>query len=196
MKHVLILSTAGLVLLTLVACGVRATGGSANEMLNNPLYAEWYYKDLVEDMMNMEIQNDPITQDEKKKAVIDATRQDALELAKEATKRRQTGVSGHFTPGQENVQGQALLLSGILYLGPDFDAVPGPSLHLYLTTAVDPRDLKFPDPTALDLGVLHGPYGAQAYLLPRAQQDLLYRSVVLWDTKLDRLYGFAQLAGQ
>ena len=179
-----------------MACGLRTSGSANSDVLRNPLYAEWYYKDLVEDMMNLEIQNDPIMQDEKKKAVIDATRQDALEHAKAATKRRQSGLSGHFTAGQEDSKGQVLLLSGILNLGPDFDVVPGPSLHLYLTTAVDPRDIKFPDPSALDLGVMHGPYGAQYYLLPRGQQDMLYRTVVLWDSKLERIYGFAQLSGQ
>ena len=139
--------------------------------------------------------NDPeIVKDKAKSAAIDAIREDALEKAQEQTRKRREGIFGYFVTIHEPVEGQALLMNNTLYIGPSFMTVPGPSLHIYLTTVVDPRDTKFPDATSIDLGLLSSPYDEQVYRLPsNAKNPEKYRTVVLYDTKLQRLYGFVQL---
>jgi len=68
-------------------------------------------------------------------------------------------------------------------------------LHVYLTNAVDPRDVAFPDPSAKDIGLIASPYGAQSYALALTPDELKkYRTVVLLDRELNRIYGFAQLS--
>ena len=92
--------------------------------------------------------------------------------------------------------GQALALEGHLYFGPTFLTLPGPSLHVFMTKAVDPRDVAFPDPSAVDLGLLKTPYGTQSFDMPATVTLPGYRTVVLWDTRLKRLSAFAQLKVQ
>ena len=62
---------------------------------------------------------------------------------------------------------------------------------------VDPRDVVFPDITSIDLGRIDYPYGAMS-LPVHAKADAAknLRSVVLWDAKLKRLHGFAQLSAR
>lgn len=65
---------------------------------------------------------------------------------------------------------------------------------MYVSNAVDPRDVNFPDDTAIDLGQLESPYGMQRYSVPGAEEEVQqYRTVVLFDKSLERIYGFAQL---
>lgn len=176
--------------LMLTAC----TGATAlDNHFENPLYAEWYYQDLVDEMVELVLREDPLTKDEKKLSIIDDTRRNALQLQKEAEAQQNEGLMGGFVSDIATTRGEALLLENMLYLGQDFDTIPGPSLRLYLTTAVDPRDAAFPDETAIDLGALKNAYGAQAYALPENDEEVNYRTLVLWDEKLERLYGFAQL---
>ncbi|MBI1934776.1 hypothetical protein HYS30_03875, partial [Candidatus Peregrinibacteria bacterium] len=92
------------------------------------------------------------------------------------------------------VRGMALLSGNTLYLSPDFEGTPGISLHLFLTTVVDPRDVKFPDADVVDLGPLKSAYGAQAFPATLPLNPILYRTAVLWDTALERLIAFAQLS--
>lgn len=181
----------------LSSCGGSAKSDAA--LLDNPLYAEWYYKDLVENMMGLQIQADPIVKDSAKKSIIDRVRKDSLAKAQEATARRDEGKYGILKPVQHAAQGQVLMLDSMLFFGPDTNVVPGPELHVFVTPVQDPLggtgSIKaFPDASAIDLGVIANPYGASAYRLPENLPDI--RSVVLWDVKLERIYAFAQLQVQ
>ena len=89
--------------------------------------------------------------------------------------------------------GEVVYVPNMLHFGTKFESSPGVSLRVYLTTVVDPRDVVFPDDTALDLGTLKNAFSAQSYNVPEVENPKLYRTAVIWDTKLDRLYGFAQL---
>lgn len=168
------------------------------ERLNNPLFSEYYYDDLVQRMVDIEIgserkDNAELLGDSARKSIMDETRRSALAAAKEAVGRQAEGRIGSFIPVAEFVKGEVLLLPEALYFGPDFDASPGPQLHLFLTTAVDPRDSTFPDETAIDIGRLENAYGAHEHSLPTLENRDALRTVVLFDSALQRLYGFAQL---
>ena len=96
-------------------------------------------------------------------------------------------------PINEYAKGDFLYIDDTLYVGTLFEIDPLPGLHVYLTTVVDPRDVEFPDDTAMDLGPIQTAYGAHAYEVPSVENPLLYRTVVLWDNELGRLHSFAQL---
>ena len=164
------------------------------QQLANPLYAEQYYDILLDRMVELDIQDDPLMQDASKAALVDNTRLDALKKAKEATQRQREGTIGQFIGASEEVRGEALYVDNMLYFGPTFETYPGPELHVFLSTVVDPRDVAFPDDTSMDLGRVESAFGAQSMAVPEVENPLLYRTVALWDTKLERLYGFAQLA--
>ena len=182
----------------LASCGTAVTRNGESSLLDNPLFAEWYYKDLVENMMNLEIQNDPLVKDAAKKSLIDDTRTSALAKAQEATAKRQRGMYGIINPVSLDAKGQVLLIDGTLYFGPDTTVLPGPSLHVFLSLSLDPRSASgataFPVASDSDLGVLRNPYGASTYAVPANAKNA--RSVVLFDTKLKRIYAFAQLRTQ
>ena len=166
------------------------------DQLRNPLYAEYYYDDLTNQMINLALRDDPVMDDDAKRALVDRTRTRALEHSALALKEQDRGLRGIFQSEQDLVLGDALLLDGVLYLSPTFDAAPGPSQGLYLTAAVDPRDGDFPDASAVRLGGLKNQYGAQSFdvskLGPASGSGSL-RTLVLWDDELGLLYGFAQL---
>lgn len=163
--------------------------------LHNPLFADWYFNDLVDRMVDLEIQEDPLLADPLKRKIAEETRKQALENAKEARKIQRKGFEGSFQPLLEFAKGDVLYLGNTIYLSPEFNTVPGPSLHIFLSTVVDPRtEGSFPDPTALDLGPIKSPYGAHSYSVPPVDNPILYRSIVLYDTSLERLYGLAQLS--
>ena len=174
--------------------GCSAARPTLSDHMTNPLFAERYGEELVNRMTELEIQKDPLIENAEKKAVIDQVREQWMERAKKARDVQREGATGEFAEMKEYVRGRALLLGNTLYLSTTFESEPGPSLHLYLTTAVDPRDIAFPDPTAVDLGELQSPYGAQTVAVPNVKDFSILRTLVLWDTTLDRLYGFAQLS--
>ncbi len=190
-------STLFLLCLTL---GLTACGGSVamsddlQTRLQNPLTAKRYWAETVERMSLLQIHKDKALEDQRTAAVVESAKQDALAKEHEADARIGAGLIGQFLTISEDTEGQALLAEGTLWLGTDFAAYPGLNLHLYLTEAVDPRDAEFPDKTALDLGLLRSPYGAQSYALPEEDKTTPYRTAVLWDVRLGRLYGFAQLS--
>lgn len=195
MKNVRIL---GLVSLPLFLVACTSTSGTPDAGLkNNPLYAEWYYNELTETMMNLEIQQHPIVKDPQKKEAIDAARQDALAKSQEAVKQKESGQFGTLLSVEEEGVGTVLFLNNVLYFGPDTSVVPGVELHVYVSPVIDPRTEsgvtigKFPDASAIDLGVFTTTYGASAYTVPANHPDL--RTVVLWDKALDRIHSFAQL---
>jgi len=163
-------------------------------LMENPLFVERYAEELVDSMAEMKIQNDPILEESGKEAVIDTTRVFWMERAKEARRAQLEGRSGVFLPAKEFAKGEVLFLGQTLFFDTLFEATPGPELHVYFTTIVDPRDVEFPDETAIDLGVIQSAYGAQSYELPVLENPILYRTVVLWDAQLERVYGFAQIS--
>lgn len=187
--------------LSLAACG-NAVGlplhdTSLQDQLRNPLYAEFYYQDLVETLVSLSLQDDPILQEPGVRAIVDRARVRALEHANLAEKAQDKGRRGGFIGDRQWAGGEALLLDDVLYVGPTFDSAPGPKLSMYLTTLIDPRDADFPDDTAVRLGLVKNQYGAHAYEVPggtpRTGTGAL-RTAVLWDDELGLLYGFAQLS--
>lgn len=188
-----------LILLAACARGPAVSDETA-ALLQNPLYAEYYQEDLVDYLVSLEIQNDPLTQQEETREMLDEARQHAIGLAREATQKQTQGRGGRIISDSELSRGEALLLEDTLYLGPDFDTVPGLELHLFLSTVVDPRDGVFPDPSATDIGQIQTAYGAQTYAVPAAPSSgtgsaaaLPWRTLALYDVQLQRLFGFVQL---
>ncbi len=178
--------------------GIPERDTSLNDLLRNPLYAEHYYDDLTEHMVNLSLHQDPILLVPSIQKTVDRTRSRSLQHATLAKKAQDQGSRGSFLSDRSLVSGEALFLHNILYFGPTFNATPGPSLSVYLTTTIDPRDAAFPDPTAVRVGGVHNHYGAQSYAvaaekLPTGTGTTL-RTVVLFDDELELLYGFAQLS--
>lgn len=183
-----------LLLLPLSACrGTSPASLTLEQHLQNPLFAEAYGDLLSERMTNLIIQNDPLLQESGKTSLVDKANSRAVSLAKEATAKQREGLTGEFIGDKEFTKGEVLLLGDTLYLGPTFETSPGTELHLYLTTVVDPRDVTFPDPSSVDIGPLQSIWSDQWYAVPEDGADFVFRSVVLWDKELERLYGFAQL---
>ena len=180
--------------LALSGCATTQYSPDREALLSNPLYAEILAENMVDTMVNLEIYNDPILEDEEKKQIADSTKEQWLAAAKVARALQREGAKGQFIPMKEYAEGEVLLLENNVHFSTFFNTVPGPSLHVFLSKAVDPRDVRFPDESALDLGEMTVPYGAQSYAVPETDALQEYRTVVLWDTELDRLYAFAQIS--
>ncbi len=196
MKKLLPVLTATLIV---TGCGngiaLPSRDTSLQEELNNPLYAEYYYDDLTEQMVRLALDEDPLLQDPNVRSIVDHTRTRSLEHANVAMKQREKGIEGIFLSDRELVLGEALLLEDVLYFSPTFDCAPGPKLNVYLTEKVDPREGSFPDETAVFVGPVKTQYGAQSFKIPTRTHTGTgtLRTVVLWDDELELLYGFAQL---
>jgi len=184
--------------MTLTACTQSLQEPSHTESLDsrlsNPLFAEQYYEALVQRMVELAIQEDPILEDESKALIIEKARRDGLKKSNAAEQKQLPGNFGEFVGAKEFTRGAALYVKDMLFFGSGFETDPGPKLHIFLTTIVDPRDVTFPDETAMDLGLLMSPYGAQRYAVTPVENPTLYRTVVLYDKALERVYGFAQLS--
>jgi len=165
-----------------------------DQRLENPLFAEHFAKILVLRMTEIEIQKDPILEDEKKRRIVEETKKHWMEVDREARKIQREGISGEFIGIKEYALGEVLLLDSMLYIGPTFELDTGPEVHLFLSNVIDPRDIEFPDEESLSLGPLQSPFGAQRYELPPELDLSVIRTVVLWDMKLERILGFAQLS--
>ena len=186
---------ASFALLALTACQNtdESQEHTLDYLLENPLYAERYAESMVDTMVNLEIYNDPTIEDETKREIAEKAKITWLEIAQEARKEQRKGSIGQFIPAQEYAAGEVLYLNDTIFLAPDFDSSVGPSMHFFLTTAVDPRDVEFPDETAIDVGEIRSNLGTGRYDVPEVEDPKAYRTLVLWDTKLERIYGFAQL---
>ncbi len=194
MKHSpLVLSAAFLATLSLSACGSQA-GTTIAEENQNPLVASRYGDELADSMANLVIQNDEIIKDPIARSAIDAQITFGKQLGTDARQVQAQGMKGTLIPIKMEMAGDALYVSDMLFLASDFSTKPGPELHVLLSTAVDPRDIAFPDPSVIDLGVIQSIYGAQQYRVPHQKNPMLYRTLVLFDRKLSRIYGFAQLS--
>lgn len=178
--------------------GMPERDTSLNDLLRNPLYAEYYYDDLTEHMMNISLQNDPILESPNVLATVDRTRTRSLQHANLAKKAQDQGSRGSFLSDRSLVSGEALFLDDVLYFGPTFNAAPGPSLSVYLTTTIDPRDAAFPDETAVRIGSIKNQYGAQSFDVASRKKPTGtgagLRTVVLFDEELTLVFGFAQLS--
>ncbi|MDD5623862.1 MAG: DM13 domain-containing protein [Candidatus Peribacteraceae bacterium] len=166
------------------------------ERLKNPLFTERYAEEMVGRMVDLEMRKDPILENERMKKFVDYTRTKWLSEAKEAKKEQRKGIYGPWLTIGEEVRGEVLYLNDTLFFSTTFDTPPGPSLHVFLSTVTDPRQGPFPDETSIDLGELPSPYGAQAIPVPKDESWETYQTAVLWDTKIQRLYSFAQLQQQ
>lgn len=193
MKHAPLLTLA-LGTLLLGACNTGNGSADLQSLLENPLFAERYAEEMVDRMVEYKIQNDPMLEDPAKAAAIEEARTTWLTEGRKARERQREGFMGHIISINEYATGEALYVENTIYLDTTFATVPGPGLHLFLTTVVDPRDVEFPDATAMDIGLLQSPYGAQQYSVEPVSDPQLLRTLVLWDVKLGRLYGFAQLS--
>ncbi len=181
--------------LTLAACGGNTERTSVDQENKNPLTASRYGDELADAMANLVIQDDPAAKDPAMRKVIDAEIARGKKIGIDARAVQAKGLKGFIIPVREEVQGNVLYFEDMFYLSSDFITKPGPALHVFLTTAVDPRDIaSFPDTTALDLGEVQNAYGAQSYAVPTQENPALYRTFVLFDLKLKRIYGFAQIS--
>lgn len=178
--------------LVLSACGGLQTSIDRENM--NPLAASRYGDELADTMANLIINNDPILQDVDMKSIVDAQIRLGKEIGQSARDKQSQGMQGAIIPVKADASGYVLYVDDTLYLSSDFQTKPGASLHAYMTTAVDPRDVTFPDATAIDLGVIQSAYGAQQYDVPPQKNPTLYRTFVLYDVRLKMIYGFAQLS--
>ncbi|MBI4129653.1 hypothetical protein HY464_03090 [Candidatus Peregrinibacteria bacterium] len=180
--------------ISLTGCLPRGSKTQQHDPFDNPLYAKRYYDELLENLVSLSLHKDPMLQEKGKEKIIEHARRAAIAKGQEAGRKQQVGTKGAFIPMEEYVRGMALLSGNTLYLSPDFEATPGLSLRLFLTTVVDPRDMKFPDADAIDLGPLKNAYGAQEFAANLPLSPILYRTAVLFDTALERLVSFAQLS--
>lgn len=164
--------------------------------MKNPLYAERYWSDMT-DMYVAQILNEkPALEKAGMLTAITEKKDEALAASKAALAERKKGRLGQVVPIKNGVAGLVLLLDNTLFFNPDFVIDPGPSLHVYVTHAVDPRDTAFPDKSSIDLGRLQTPYGAQSYTLPQNIGSDGLRTVVFYDVMLKRLFAFGQLQEQ
>lgn len=182
-------------LLTLAGCGGALERA---DLFENPLYQKYYYQDLANHMAEYSIQNDPMLKDAEKKGVVDNARTRALEHIAHADSLINAGRKGAFMSDTDYAAGTALLAGRTLHFSQDFNVYPGPSLRVYVSSMLDPRGesgstVLFPNDASADLGPLQTPYMAQSYALPDGTDADSIRSVAIWDARLQRLFGFAQI---
>ena len=193
MKHSVRIFIIGLSL-ALGACGRQSAHTSIRAQNENPLTASRYGDELADAMANLVIQNDDAAKNPAMRKIIDAEIARGKKMGTDARMKQDEGMKGGIIAVKEEAAGYVLYVDDTLYLPSDFTTKPGPDLHVYLTVAVDPRDVAFPDKTAMDLGEVQNVYGAQRYEVKHQENPMLYRTFVLFDTKLKRIYGFAQLS--
>lgn len=181
------------VLVILAACS-SAQRTSIDQQNRNPLVASRYGDELADTMADIVINDEPILKQAGTRAIINAEIARGKEIGNIARRKQSQGMKGALIRIREEMEGYVLYLDDTLYLSSDFITKPGPELHAYLTTGVDPRDVPFPEQSSIDLGPVQTVFGAQQYDVPHQDKPELYRTFVLWEKKLGRLYGFAQLS--
>ncbi len=177
--------------LLLTACAPAPL--SIESQNENPLTASRYGDELADTMAKFIINNDPILEDASMRTLIEDEIEKGKDISERAQKRQNKGLIGGIISMKASVLGYVLLIDKTLFLSSDFATSPGPSLHIYLSTVIDPRDADFPDDTAMDLGPLQAAYGQQQYKVSTGDPEKL-RSFVLYDTRLKMIYGFAQIS--
>jgi hypothetical protein len=167
---------------------------SLEERLKNPLFAEHYFEELVQGMVKIELNKDSLLEDDNKKKILNDARRNGLKRSRDAEQAQLPGALGTFITDQVHTEGTALYLDNMIYISPKFSTTPGVTLHFFLTKVVDPREKEFPDDTAIDLGSVVTAYGAQRYPVKEVENPREYRTLVLFDTSLERVHAFAQLS--
>ncbi|PIQ76041.1 hypothetical protein COU78_03715 [Candidatus Peregrinibacteria bacterium CG10_big_fil_rev_8_21_14_0_10_49_24] len=191
-----LLTTAALGSILLAGCNAQNSNKgmlSLEEQLTNPLYTERYAEELVDRMVEYKIQADPLLNDESKANTVEEARKKWLEVARDARKKQREGLRGFLITINEPIKGEVLYVDDTLYLDTTAIIAPGPNVHLYLSSIIDPRDVEFPDESAIDIGKVQSAYGAQQYAVTPVSDPEAYRTVVVWDNDLSRLLGFAQI---
>ena len=177
----------------LVAGCAPSAGPTLEHHLENPLFGYVYYVEMTQHLTNLQINEDPMLEDEAFKTRLEDLKADAMRRMQAEDARIKEGRIGTFVRASDPVAGQVLVLDGMLYLSPDFVSPPGSRVRVYLSTVVDPRDAAFPDPTAVEVGLLTSNHGDQAFRLPKLENPEQYRTVIIHDEGLQRTLGFAQL---
>ncbi|MCF7844760.1 MAG: DM13 domain-containing protein [Kiritimatiellales bacterium] len=192
MKRFLTISVLSLLI---AACSPQSKNLSMTlaERLQNPLFAEQYAKMMVGRLTELAIDKDPILENEEKRKMIEDTKNTWMEADREARRIQREGTKAELIGVKEYLVGEILILNHMLYFGPTFETDPGPGLSIVLSEVVDPREVEFPDATSINIGPLNSPYGQQRYALDKTIDISVLRTIALWDTELDRLYGFGQL---
>lgn len=175
------------------ACS-KPTYTSIDQENRNPLVASRYGDELASVLADLIIRENPIVQKEGMKERIQKEIEDAKNLAQAGRERYEGAMMGPILMMQMEGVGYVAYKDDTLFISSDFFTKPGPNLHVYLTSAVDPREGEFPDETAIDLGVIQTTYGAQEYAVPPQEDPTTLRTFVLWDKSLGILYSFAQLS--
>lgn len=166
-------------------------------LLENPLYAESYYADLTEQYVQMLMGEKADLEEKGQLEFIESERDAAVQNSKDASAKRKQGLWGVFVPLSDNPIGRVAVLGSTLYLGPEFLMEPSVEPHIYVSEVIDPRDSEeFPDPTSIDVGPVLSPYGTQQHVIPWETPNPKIKSVILYDKKLKRQIGFAQLQSQ
>ena len=194
MKKVSLITLCSISTILLFGCKNANTAVNTDALFGNPLFVERYAEEMVQGLVELKIQNDPILEDKGIAKTVDKERSAWMAKAKDARNKQREGRSGYFLEINKYIAGEALYLEDMLYFGTLFEVTPSPELHVHLTTVVDPRDVEFPDETSIDLGKIQSAYGAQTYPVPKIENPLLYRTVVLWDKELGQMHGFTQLS--
>lgn len=176
----------------LVACNQSTTNISHEN--ENPLTASRYGDELADTLANLIISRDPVIEQPGMEKEISKEITKAKAISTRARELLIQGMMGGIIAAGQDASGLALYLDDVLYLSSDFSVDPGPNLHIYLSETVDPRNGDFPDETAVDLGEIQTTYGAQSYAVPPQKKSDALRTLVLWDVKLKKLYGFAQIS--
>jgi hypothetical protein len=169
---------------------------SLDDALENPLMAAEYGDQLAITLANLIISKDPIVQQDGMEAIIQREIASAKSIAKIGKEIANQGMRGTLVAQHESEQsdGEATYVNDTLYFSPSFYVSPGPALHVYLTQEVIPEEGKFPNDTSINLGKIQSPYGVQQYGVPRQDKPELYRTLVIYDTTLKRIFAFAQLS--
>ena len=160
---------------------------------SNPLFALRYWEEMTDRLANLHVQKDPLLQDKTLAKIADDNRVYALEKAKEVNTVLRGGQLGSFNSVAETITGNAYFRDHTLYLGSDFMAYPGPALHFFLSTDFDPSGKEVEKPGNIDLGIVRNPYGEDTYIIPKTQDTSKIQSLIMWDTRLKRMFGFSQL---
>jgi len=113
------------------------------------------------------------------------------------------GLSGKFIKIElfHRARGDVFLLSSqqgkstkqsLVVFDDNFSVTPGPDLYVYLST--ESKITKGQLGEYLDLGLIKGTKGGQAYIINQPIQDLKkYKSVVIWCKQFEILFSYATL---
>ncbi len=165
---------------------------------SNPLVEEQRATELTQVMVNMIVNEKAALLEDDLFDEVDRMRLDSGKKTEVATKDRKNGLLGQWNPHKQRALGFTLVRpkEGVIFTGTTFESDPGVELHIFATKTVDPRTVEFPDTDSKDLGLLLFPYGAQTLTFDPALWNEDFRTLVLYDVKLKRVYGFLQLGVQ